>query len=69
MKKMTKKEFVTYRGLECPNCRSTNLDFDPVSFDSSSVDRLYRNVECRKCLSTWTEVYTLTEYDGLKKGD
>lgn len=61
------EQYVAKGGLLCPVCET------PCSVEGGLVEVdggvAYQNVNCTVCESTWTDLYALTGFDSLVKGD
>jgi len=67
MKKiMTSNQYVKDGGGRCPVCKSKNIISDCFDMDGSQV---WSRVDCNDCGANWKDVYKLTGYDDLIKGE
>lgn len=59
-------EYVAGGGNKCPVCGSNDISAERLESDSSQA---WADVNCRKCGSTWQDVYSLVGYSNLVKGE
>jgi len=62
MESDSQAEYVAHGGSECPHCHGEDVDYD------GNVrlygDKCHHDCKCLTCQKTWTEIYTLTGYEG-----
>lgn len=62
---LSDKEYADVKGTVCPVCGSDDLDGGSVDIDAGTATQ---EVVCLECLSSWTDVYTLTGYADVFMG-
>lgn len=60
---MTQYEYLAAQGIQCPACRSREIDGMDVDMDG---DGIVQSCECNACGATWTDQYTLVGYIELE---
>jgi len=58
-----KKEYLQGGGNHCPYCKSDNLSTGEKNFDDRYATV---NVVCDDCAKEWTDIYTMTDVEGLQ---
>jgi len=66
MKTMTKKKYAELQGLVCPVCGGKDIEGEMVDIDAGYA---VQRISCLDCTSCWDDVYILTGYANLSKGD
>lgn len=56
---------VEQQGQKCPRCGSEEIEGDEVTIDSGHA---VQDMSCGACDSTWTDVYALLGFAGLRAG-
>lgn len=59
------KKYIEEGGTKCPHCDSDNLEGGYINIDDGSA---WQAVTCQDCCSEWTDIYTLTGIENLKRG-
>lgn len=59
---LTSKQYVRRKGACCPVCTGKKI------FELEGGKK-WATITCQDCKSNWTEVYKLTGYDNLNKGE
>jgi hypothetical protein len=54
-------------GMACPVCRAKD-DFLLIESCNQDAERLYHNIKCDICKSTWTDEFALIGYHDLVHG-
>ena len=63
---LTEKEYVEMKGTKCPACGSIELEGRSINIDGGTATQ---GMSCLDCCATWEDVYKLSGYDLLEKGD
>lgn len=61
-KKMTCREYVQKRGMYCPTCRSSNLEWTDDIYLPEATGQLRHRVKCMNCRRQWEDKYELCGY-------
>ena len=63
LKGTLKEKYLRGKGQLCPLCDSVNLEASPINIEG---DVATQDIGCGSCTSGWTDVYTLTDMEGLE---
>jgi transposase-like protein len=55
-------DYVQEKGLQCPYCRSTDIEGSEVVIDEGKA---YQKVGCNDCDKEWTDTYVLTGWEAV----
>ena len=58
-KRMTDKQYVDIRGIQCPHCHSENISGNTIEVDAGEATQ---EVGCDDCGATWLDAYKLVGY-------
>lgn len=60
---MTPEEYVEAGGLQCPYCRSDDIEGQRFDGEGRSA---WSEIQCRTCGERWLDIYTLTHFEKLE---
>jgi hypothetical protein len=66
MKTTTQEEYVKACGLQCPACKSKELQCDTPQQDGAVI---HQNIDCLSCGAYWTDLYTLSGFSNFHEKD
>ena len=61
------REYVRSLGQKCPECRSSEINASGEFL--TDMDIVWREVNCQKCDTEWTEVFQLTGAENIQRGN
>lgn len=59
---MTSHEYLTFGGVYCPECHSTNIKSGRLEADGTTA---WAQASCLSCDSSWKDVYELVGIENL----
>lgn len=64
MTQAQKNRYLKSGGLQCPFCRSNNIESDRVEYDDASISA---NVQCQECRRKWRDTYKVVSVVDVKE--
>ncbi len=63
---LTQKRYVEGGGNHCPACENGDIK---GGFVEVLTGEAWQHITCNNCKASWHDIYTLTGYNNLKKGE